>query len=177
MFPLLMRSSIPLCASGIPQAQDVKVPCSAAAPCHNTHAHRTSSWRVVSMAQVDLSRPPCNTCGHDSFTIETQRVPDTEAIMTIHDLGDQWYERMNRHAADLYPGRYTREVCTVLTKQALAILALLRAKRSTLLVHNYLTPEFHELVRLATEHGVPAYIGDSLGLSMRARDAHAERVD
>lgn len=96
---------------------------------------------------------------------------------TASNLARQWYERINRPAADLYPGRYTDDVCRTLAEQALEILALLREKRSTLLVHNYLTPEFHELVRLAAEEGLPAYVGDSLGLSLRARDARATRVD
>mgnify|MGYP001619393887 CR=1 FL=1 len=97
--------------------------------------------------------------------------------MTEHDLATQWHARINRYAADLYPGRYTMDTCRTLAAQALEILALLQTKHSTLLVHNYLTPEFHELVQLANERGLPAYIGDSLGLSLRARDARAERVD
>ncbi|MDO8599501.1 MAG: quinolinate synthase NadA [bacterium] len=97
--------------------------------------------------------------------------------MTADELAGQWHDRFSRYAADLYPGRYTIEVCRALAEEALEAVALLRERDSTLLVHNYLLPEFHELVRLAAAQGLPAHIGDSLGLSLRARDAHATRVD
>lgn len=97
--------------------------------------------------------------------------------MIAHELAAEWYDRFARYAADLYPGRYTQEACRELAAQALETLDRLRERRSTLLVHNYLYPEFHELVALARSAGLPAHIGDSLGLSLRARDAGATRVD
>ncbi|MBI4142956.1 quinolinate synthase NadA [Candidatus Uhrbacteria bacterium] len=98
-------------------------------------------------------------------------------MVTAHELGAEWYDRFARSATDLYPWRYSLRICRELATQAIEILALLKEKRSTLLVHNYLFPEFHELVRLAAAEGLPAFVGDSLGLSLRARDAGATRVD
>jgi quinolinate synthase len=83
-------------------------------------------------------------------------------------LADQWYELFSRHAEDLYPGRYTREKCLELAEMALEIRALASQKGSTIVAHNYLYPEFHEIADR---------VGDSLGLSFFVRDAGVPRVD
>lgn len=83
-------------------------------------------------------------------------------------LAREWYERFNRFAADLYPGRYTLAKCRELASLAIEIGYLARAKKSMVVAHNYLYPEFHELAD---------HVGDSLGLSFLVRDAHARRVD
>src|SRR3989338_4614994 len=79
-----------------------------------------------------------------------------------------WYEDFNRFAGDLYPGLYTREYCKELAEKAEEILVLAKAKRSKILAHFYLRPEFHE-----TAHK----LGDSLALSSYAKQERAERVD
>ncbi len=91
-----------------------------------------------------------------------------EIAMNIKQLADRWYEPFSKYAEDLYPGRYTRAFCGELAEQALLIKALAAQKHSTLVAHNYLYPEFHELADMA---------GDSLGLSFFVRDAKASRVD
>lgn len=88
--------------------------------------------------------------------------------MDIKELGLHWYELFNRHAEDLYPGRYTRERCLLLAKQAFEIKRLAAQKSSTIVAHNYLYPEFHEIADK---------VGDSLGLSFFVRDRGATRVD
>jgi len=89
-------------------------------------------------------------------------------MATKTDLASEWYELFNRHAGDLYPGRYSMEQCRALAEVAERILALAASRGSTIVAHNYLYPEFHELA---------AQVGDSLGLSLWARDAGATRVD
>ena len=88
--------------------------------------------------------------------------------MEAQRLAAEWYDRFSRYAADLYPGRYTHERCVQLAEQAVAIRRLAAEKRSTIVAHNYLYPEFHELAD---------QVGDSLGLSFYVRDRHAARVD
>jgi quinolinate synthase len=88
--------------------------------------------------------------------------------MDANSLAEEWYELFSRHAADLYPGRYTREMCRTLAQQAVEIRRLAAEKQSTLVAHNYLYPEFHELADK---------VGDSLGLSFYVRDRKAARVD
>lgn len=83
-------------------------------------------------------------------------------------LAAEWYDLFSRYAADLYPGRYTREKCVQLAEQAVEIRRLAAEKRSTIVAHNYLYPEFHELADK---------VGDSLGLSFYVRDRKAARVD
>ena len=87
---------------------------------------------------------------------------------TVRELAREWYEKFNRFADDLYPGRYTFEKCQELAEQALEILHLKKEKHSTIVAHNYLYPEFHEIADK---------VGDSLGLSHYVRDAGAQRVD
>ena len=84
------------------------------------------------------------------------------------ELGAAWYERFSRYAEDLYPGRYTREFCLELAEQAFDIRRLAAQKASTIVAHNYLYPEFHEIADK---------VGDSLGLSYYVRDQGARRVD
>ena len=88
--------------------------------------------------------------------------------MNAVQLGVKWYELFSRYAEDLYPGRYTREKCRELAEQAIEIKRLAQEKRSTIVAHNYLYPEFHEIAD---------FVGDSLGLSFRVRDNRASRVD
>jgi len=88
--------------------------------------------------------------------------------MNARELARHWHELFNRHAGDLYPGRYTEEKCLELAEQALEIGSLTREKRSVIVAHNYLYPELHE---------VATKVGDSLGLSFFVRDQKAERVD
>lgn len=88
--------------------------------------------------------------------------------MEAQRLAAEWYDRFSRYAADLYPGRYTQARCLQLAEQAVEIRRLAAEKRSTIVAHNYLYPEFHELAD---------QVGDSLGLSFYVRDRHAPRVD
>ncbi len=88
--------------------------------------------------------------------------------MEANALAAEWYALFSRYAADLYPGRYTREKCRQLAEQAVEIRRLAAEKQSTIVAHNYLYPEFHELADK---------VGDSLGLSFYVRDRQAARVD
>ena len=88
--------------------------------------------------------------------------------MDAKTLAADWYDLFSRYAADLYPGRYTREKCLRLAEQAVEIRRLAAEKHSTIVAHNYLYPEFHELAEK---------VGDSLGLSFYVRDRKAPRVD
>ncbi|MBM3464498.1 MAG: quinolinate synthase NadA [Armatimonadetes bacterium] len=87
---------------------------------------------------------------------------------TLTERASEWYELFNRYAGDLYPGRYTLERCRELAEMSDRISELAARKQSTIIAHNYLYPEFHEIA---------AQVGDSLGLSLWARDAGAVRVD
>ncbi|MFN8627189.1 MAG: quinolinate synthase NadA [Candidatus Binatia bacterium] len=88
--------------------------------------------------------------------------------MEAKALAQQWYELFSRYAADLYPGRYTWEKCLQLAEQGVEIRRLAAEKQSTIVAHNYLYPEYHELAEK---------VGDSLGLSFYVRDRGAARVD
>lgn len=88
--------------------------------------------------------------------------------MTTQALADRWYELFSRHAADLYPGRYTREFCAELAEKAVEVRRLAAEKGSTVVAHNYQYPELQE---------VADFVGDSLGLAFKVRDAKATRVD
>src|SRR4051812_36051027 len=88
--------------------------------------------------------------------------------MTAKKLATTWYESFSRYAEDLYPGRYTKAVCLELAEQALEIKALAQKKQSTIVAHNYLYPEFHELADA---------VGDSLGLSLTVQKLGTKRVD
>ncbi|MGC8654023.1 MAG: quinolinate synthase NadA [Candidatus Kryptoniota bacterium] len=79
-----------------------------------------------------------------------------EAAIETRKLGMKWYELFSRFAGDLYPERYTLNMCIELAEQADEILRLAREKGSTIVAHNYLYPEFHEIAEK---------VGDSLGLS------------
>lgn len=83
-------------------------------------------------------------------------------------LAEKWYEDFNRFAGDLYPGRYTLEKCRELAEMAVDIKAKAVEKSSTIFVHNYLYPEFHEIADK---------VGDSLGLSLHAKRSGLPRVD
>ena len=83
-------------------------------------------------------------------------------------LAAEWEQLFSRYAADLYPGRYTPAKCLELAEQAVEIRRLAAEKASTIVAHNYLYPEFHELAEK---------VGDSLGLSFYVRDRKAVRVD
>lgn len=88
--------------------------------------------------------------------------------MNATELAKDWYEKFNRFAGDLYPGRYTPEFTNYLAELALEIQEMARQKKSTIVAHNYLYPEFHEIADK---------VGDSLGLSLYVRDKGAVRVD
>lgn len=88
--------------------------------------------------------------------------------MTARELAGKWYELFSKHAADLYPGRYTLAKCLELSEMAIEIKRLAAEKHSTIVAHNYLYPEFHEIADL---------VGDSLGLSLKVQAAGAKRVD
>ena len=88
--------------------------------------------------------------------------------MDAKTLAGEWHALFSRYAADLYPGRYRYERCLELAGQALEIKRIAAQMRSTIVAHNYLYPEFHE---------VADKVGDSLGLSLYVRDRRARRVD
>lgn len=83
-------------------------------------------------------------------------------------LATEWHAKFNAYAEDLYPGRYTFEKCKELAEMALEIKALAKQKGSTIVVHNYLYPEFHEIADR---------VGDSLGLAKYVETQGASRVD
>lgn len=87
---------------------------------------------------------------------------DTKAV------GSEWYDLFSRYAEDLYPGRYTHAKCVELAEQGAEIKRLAAERGSTVVAHNYLFPEFHEIADK---------VGDSLGLSFYVRDRQATRVD
>lgn len=91
--------------------------------------------------------------------------------MKAKALASQWYELFNTFADDLYPGRYTPEKCRELAELAVAILAKADEKNALIVAHNYLLPEFHELIE------DKSLIGDSLGLSLEVARRKAPRVD
>ncbi|MBI4084547.1 MAG: quinolinate synthase NadA [Candidatus Levybacteria bacterium] len=88
--------------------------------------------------------------------------------MTAQSIAHDWYEKFSRFAEDLYPGRYSKQKCLELAEMSLAIKELAKKKRSTIVAHNYLYPEFHEIAD---------FIGDSLGLSLNVKKIGAKRVD
>jgi len=88
--------------------------------------------------------------------------------MTSKKLGALWYELFSKYAEDLYPGRYTKEKCDELASIALEVKKLATEKGSTIVSHNYLYPELHE---------VADFLGDSLGLSLNVKNSNAKRVD
>lgn len=85
-----------------------------------------------------------------------------------HVLAHRWYDLFARYAEDLYPGRYTHAKCHELADMAVEVRALAKAKGSTVVAHNYQYPELQE---------VADFVGDSLGLAYKVRDAGATRVD
>lgn len=88
--------------------------------------------------------------------------------MIAKEMANDWYDKFSRFAEDLYPGRYTWEFTRRLAEMGEEIIRKAKEKNSTIVVHNYLYPEFHEI---ATK------VGDSLGLSHYVRDMGAKRVD
>jgi quinolinate synthase len=91
-----------------------------------------------------------------------------EVALSTRELGLKWHELFSRYAEDLYPGRYTLNRCMELAEQADEILRLSKEKGSTIVAHNYLYPEFHEIAEK---------VGDSLGLSFYVQQKRAPRVD
>lgn len=87
---------------------------------------------------------------------------------TVRDLGRDFFQDFSFNAGDLYPGRYTPAVCDYLAELHVEILARAREKNSIVVAHNYLYPECHRSA---------AFVGDSLGLALKVRDAGATRVD
>lgn len=90
------------------------------------------------------------------------------ARMSINKLAQIRYEQFSRFADDLYPGRYTKEFCKILAEQELEINVLRKTRQTTIVAHNYLYPEFHEIADI---------VGDSLGLSLYVQSQRAFRVD
>ncbi|AWB11015.1 quinolinate synthetase [Thermodesulfobium acidiphilum] len=88
--------------------------------------------------------------------------------ISANSLSTKWYDFFNKYAEDLYPGRYTHEMCKNLANIYLEIKNLKQKKDSIILSHNYLYPEFHE---------ISDNIGDSLGLSLFVREKQCKRVD
>jgi len=91
-----------------------------------------------------------------------------ETVLDARELGMRWYELFSRFAEDLYPDRYTLNKCLELAEQADEILRLAEEKKSTIVAHNYLYPEFHEIAEK---------VGDSLGLSFYVKQKRSPRVD
>ena len=87
---------------------------------------------------------------------------------TVGQLAIRYYDNFSRFAEDLYPGRYTFPACRELAEQGIETQRLSGEKGSLKLVHYYQRPEFHEIADK---------MGDSLALSMFARDQQAKRVD
>ena len=85
--------------------------------------------------------------------------------------GQGLYKLFRANAADNYPGRYTLEYCERLADMANEASELLSQKHVLLLVHNYQYPELQELARAAG-----GYIGDSYGLTLKAKEADHERI-
>ena len=81
---------------------------------------------------------------------------------------EAWYERFNRLAGDLYPGRYSREYVEELVETAHEVRLLARQKGSLIIAHNYVYPELQEVAEAT---------GDSLGLSLLVAGRRASRVD
>lgn len=81
---------------------------------------------------------------------------------------DAWYERLNRLASDLYPGRYTKAYVTDLAEIAKEVRRLAQAKGSAILAHNYTYPELQDMADA---------VGDSLGLSQLVARRKPPRVD
>jgi len=79
-----------------------------------------------------------------------------------------WYERFNRLAGDLYPGRYSRDHVRDLAEMGREIMELARRKGSLIVAHNYVYPELQEVAEV---------VGDSLGLSLFVASRNAPRVD
>lgn len=111
--------------------------------------------------------------GFSIFPIPRLRVqlwPDADAREMSHTplTGEYFYDRFNRFAADLYPGRYDRrEFCQELAELANEVLRWKAERRAILLAHNYQLPEIQE---------VADYIGDSLGLSQQAARTDADVI-
>ncbi len=81
---------------------------------------------------------------------------------------DDWYDKFNRFAGDLYPGRYSREFVRDLVEQGREVRALAEEKGSVIVAHNYQYPELQE---------VAEEVGDSLGLSQFVGRQSKPRVD
>ena len=91
-----------------------------------------------------------------------------EVSINTRELGLKWHDLFSKYAEDLYPGRYTLNKCLELAEQAEEIRRLADEKKSTIVAHNYLFPEFHEIAEK---------VGDSLGLSFYVQKKKAPRVD
>jgi quinolinate synthase len=81
---------------------------------------------------------------------------------------DSWYERFNRLAGDLYPGRYSRDHVRNLVHWGREVMDLAQRKGSLIVAHNYVYPELQEVAEV---------VGDSLGLSLFVERRRAPRVD
>ncbi|MDO8495125.1 MAG: quinolinate synthase NadA [bacterium] len=87
---------------------------------------------------------------------------------TKENLAWQYYRDFHLYAGDLYPNQYNYIDCLRLAEKTFEIKRLAAEKKSHILVHYYLRPEFHEIAEK---------LGDSLALSKYMREVQAERVD
>ena len=85
-----------------------------------------------------------------------------------HAMAFHWHAYFSQYAADLYPGDYSLERCLQLAQMAREISVLAEEKKSVVVAHNYLRPEFYEIADK---------VGDSLGLSLYVNKIGATRVD
>ena len=83
-------------------------------------------------------------------------------------LSLRWYGLFNLNCQDLYPEDYSLERCYELAELALEIMALAEEKKSKIMVHYYLPPEFHEVADM---------LGDSLALSRFVQETRPPRAD
>lgn len=87
--------------------------------------------------------------------------------MNTSKRGREIYDELQRTASDIYPGKYTLPVCEEIAEQLPEARALAKEKGVTPTAHYYTPPES----QMAADK-----VGDSLALSLYARDIHAKKV-
>lgn len=82
--------------------------------------------------------------------------------MTVRELSRFWHELFNRIAQDLSPDiQYTENKCRELAEMGIGIRRIAREKKLLLLAHYYMRPEIQKVCH---------FVGDSLGLGLKARE-------